>query len=194
MTYFFNYHDENKNKWDHVSERGVLSFNLKNYVSTLLWEKYQSQKAQHIWWSDMSLVPVYNIQLFFFFFIKTTFHFNHILSCANHAHPVSEPLNLQNPLHYTCLTRLPAQSKCLKLPEAQIISLTSLKTHEMLRRRAVSLPLCLPQSSDSCHTSSSQMGISFHISFIFAQTHLQLWAYTAINTSLHSETWARMSV
>lgn len=131
---------------------------------------------------------------FLFFFIKTTFHFNHILSCANHAHPVSEPLNLQNPLHYTCLTRLPAQSKCLKLPEAQIISLTSLKTHEMLRRRAVSLPLCLPQSSDSCHTSSSQMGISFHISFIFAQTHLQLWAYTAINTSLHSETWARMSV
>ena len=59
---------------------------------------------------------------------------------------LTPPTHIQSPNPLTCVTRcttwaavpymqLSAQCECLKLPEAQIISLTSLKTHETLHRQ-----------------------------------------------------------
>lgn len=95
------------------------------------------------------------------------------------------------------LFRFLAQHKCLKFPGAQIISLTSLKTHEMLRGRPCSSSSRRsdgsPRSSDASHPSSSPDGQKLprftHLrSEPFA--HLPLWVTNEVATLLHSEAYA----
>lgn len=83
--------------------------------------------------------------------------------------------------------QLSARCDCLKLPEAQIISLTSLKTHETLHRQALSSSLYsvgLPRSFNT-HPSSTQMGSSYHISFIFAQGHSHIYLFMLLMRLIH---------
>ena len=143
-----------------------------------------------LWFSDRNTNGKQTRATFLMFLKVTAFNLKIIKKLFSGQLFLFPPSCLSPPTHIhslnplTCITRcttwaampymwLSARCKCLKLPGAQIISLTSLKTHETLHRRALSLPLparpaCLPQSSDASHPSSSQMGRSYHISFIFA--------------------------
>lgn len=81
-----------------------------------------------------------------------------------------------------------ARCECLKLPEAKIISLTSLKTHETLHRQALSYTfysVSLPHSLDTSHPSSTQMGSSYHISFNFAQSHSHIYLFMLLMKLIH---------
>lgn len=90
--------------------------------------------------------------------------------------------------------RLSARCKRLKLPEAQITALTSLKTHETLHRQALSLPLSLigPLASELRHLSFIKLPDGQKLPhFIHLRSepfpHLSLHVTNEIDTSLHSE-------
>lgn len=116
-----------------------------------------------------------------------------LLFVSHHPHvSISESFNV------TCCTTYPVRPsspwKCLKLPEAPIVSFTSLKTHEMLHRQAVSLPLAAQSVASELRLLSSIRlpdGQKL-LHFIQPFAHLLLWVTNEITTSLHSETYANM--
>lgn len=112
-----------------------------------------------------------------------------------HPHTSSAWLPQTCVIRYTAcapLFRFLAQLKCLKFPGAQIISLTSLKTHEMQYGRLVPLPL---SAQTARHFSSIKLPDGQRLprftrlcSEPFA--HLPLGVTNEVATLLHSEAYA----
>lgn len=124
-------------------------------------------------------------------------NFPSFLSHTTHTRPSQNPLTCITRCT-TCPVRLSSPWKCLKLPEAPIISLTSLKTHEMLHRQAVSLPLAAESvASELRRLSSIRLpdGQKLpHFIHLLSEpvAHFLLWVTNEITTSLNSETYANI--
>lgn len=170
-------------EWNHGKKTEMgLRLQMKNYLQN---------GSIALWFPDRNINGKQNRITFVIFLKATAFnlklsrHKKLLLFSQLFLSPPSltPPTHIQSPNPLTCITRcttwaavpymqLSARCECLKLPEAQIISLTSLKTHETLhRQQALSSSLCSPQSLDTSHPSCTQMDSSYHISFIFAQSH-----------------------